>query len=100
MQMTEEKQVQNFVSFDQAFTVGNGQDGALGWLKSQQIQVAIFLMSGIKLEGVVTGYDPYCVMLRDSNGNQQMIYKAKISTISCGNQTRVRKESKKAEQER
>lgn len=98
--MSEEKQVQNFVSFDQAFSVGNGQDGALGWLQSQQIQVAVFLMSGIKLEGIITGFDPYCIMLQDSNGNQQMIYKAKISTVSCSNQPRFRKDPKKAEQDR
>ncbi len=83
-----------YVSLDQAFSVGLGQDGALNWLRIKQIPVAIFLMSGIKLEGTIVGFDPYCIMLCDSNGNQQMIYKAKISTISCSNQhTKFRKEN-------
>ncbi len=73
-----------FSSFEQAFSLGNGQDSALNWLRINKYPVAIFLISGIKLEGIITGFDPYCILLTDNVGNQQLIYKAKISTIAYG----------------
>lgn len=72
----------DFMSMEQAFSLGNGQDSALNWLRKSKQPVAIFLISGIKLEGIITGFDPYCILLTDGNNNQQMVYKAKISTIS------------------
>ena len=75
-------ETQNFSTLEQAFSLGNGQDSALNWLRKNRSQVAIFLVSGIKLEGVISGFDQYSVLLTDANGNQQMIYKAKISTIA------------------
>ena len=71
-------ETQNFSTLEQAFSLGNGQDSALNWLRKNNSQVAIFLVSGIKLEGVISGFDQYSVLLTDANGNQQMIYKAKI----------------------
>jgi host factor-I protein len=73
---------QNFSTLEQAFSLGNGQDSALNWLRKNRSQVAIFLVSGIKLEGIISGFDQYSVLLTDAHGNQQMIYKAKISTIA------------------
>lgn len=73
---------QNYTSLEQAFSLGNGQDSALNWLRKNRSHVAIFLVSGIKLEGSISGFDQYSVLLTDANGNQQMIYKAKISTIA------------------
>lgn len=78
--MTAEQQ--NFSTLEQAFSLGNGQDSALNWLRKNRTQVAIFLVSGIKLEGAISGFDQYSVLLTDAHGNQQMIYKAKISTIA------------------
>ena len=80
--MADRNDSQNFTSLEQAFSLGNSQDSALEWLKANKKQVAIFLISGIKLEGVISGYDPYCILLTDGKGCQQMIYKAKISTIA------------------
>lgn len=73
---------QNFTNLEQAFSLGNGQDAALNWLRKSHTTVAIFLVSGIKLEGVISGFDQYSVLLTDAHQNQQMIYKAKISTIA------------------
>lgn len=73
---------QNYTSLEQAFSLGNGQDAALNWLRKTHANVAIFLVSGIKLEGVISGFDQYSVLLTDAHHNQQMIYKAKISTIA------------------
>ena len=37
-------------------------------------------MNGFQMRGIVTGYDPFVVVL-DSDGRQQVIYKHAISTI-------------------
>ncbi len=73
---------EKYTSLEQAFYLGNGQDSALNWLKESKQRIAVFLISGIKLEGVVSGHDQYSLLLTDSRGNQQLIYKAKISTIT------------------
>ena len=75
-------ETQNYTNLEQAFSLGNGQDSALKWLRKSHTTVAIFLVSGIKLEGVISGFDQYSVLLTDAHNNQQMIYKAKISTIA------------------
>ncbi len=51
-------------------------------MRKNRSQVAIFLVSGIKLEGTISGFDQYSVLLTDAHGNQQLVYKAKISTIA------------------
>ena len=38
-------------------------------------------MNGFQMRGVITGYDPFVVVL-DSDGRQQVIYKHAISTIT------------------
>jgi len=72
----------SYSTIEQAFSLGNGQDSALIWLRKNRSQVAIFLVSGIKLEGTISGFDQYSVLLTDAHGNQQLVYKAKISTIA------------------
>ena len=42
--------------------------------------VTIFLVNGIKLEGIITSFDTSTVTLRGSN-NTQLVYKHAISTI-------------------
>jgi host factor-I protein len=73
---------ENYGTIEQAFSLGNGQEAALNWLLQTKQTVAVFLISGIKLEGVVSGHDQYSLLLTDSHDNQQLIYKAKISTIT------------------
>ena len=43
--------------------------------------VTLFLMNGFQMRGTITGYDPFVVVL-DSDGRQQVIYKHAISTIA------------------
>ena len=38
-------------------------------------------MNGFQMRGIITGYDPFVVVL-DSDGRQQVIYKHAISTIA------------------
>jgi len=55
----------SYSTIEQAFSLGNGQDSALNWLRKNRSQVAIFLVSGIKLEGTISGFDQYSVLLTE-----------------------------------
>ena len=55
------------------------QDKFLNNLRKEKISVAIFLVNGIKLEGIVEAFDPYTILLK--NKITQCVYKHAISTI-------------------
>jgi len=55
------------------------QDPFLNTLRKEQISVSIYLVNGIKLQGMVESFDQYVVMLK--NTITQMVYKHAISTI-------------------
>lgn len=58
------------------------QDTYLNSLRKEKVTVAIYLINGIKLSGLVSSFDQYAVVLRDSNNKvSQLIYKHAISTI-------------------
>ena len=44
------------------------------------MSVTIFLVNGFQMRGVITGFDSFVVVL-ESDGRQQMLYKHAISTI-------------------
>ena len=58
----------------------NYQDTFLSALRRERSTVVVFLMNGFQMKGVVRGFDSFVVML-DTDGKQQMIYKHAISTI-------------------
>ena len=58
----------------------NLQDIFLPQARRDRRGVTLFLMNGFQMRGIVTGYDPFVVVL-DSDGRQQVIYKHAISTI-------------------
>jgi host factor-I protein len=58
----------------------NLQDGFLNGVRRDKSQVTVFLVNGFQLRGVVRGFDSFVVIL-DSEGKQQMIYKHAISTM-------------------
>ncbi|RZO66018.1 MAG: RNA chaperone Hfq [Parvularculaceae bacterium] len=59
------------------------QDKFLNQVRKEKIPVTIFLVNGVKLQGVVTWFDNFCVLLkRDSQS--QLVYKHAISTIMPG----------------
>ena len=58
----------------------NLQDGFLNNARRERMPVTVFLVNGFQLRGVVLGFDSFVVML-DSDGKQQMIYKHAISTV-------------------
>ena len=59
----------------------NLQDRMLAALRQQSQNTTFFLMNGFQMRGTITGYDPFVVVL-DSDGRQQVIYKHAISTIA------------------
>ncbi|MEX6507812.1 RNA chaperone Hfq [Jiella sp. M17.18] len=56
------------------------QDLFLNTVRKQKISLTIFLVNGVKLTGVVTSFDNFCVLLR-RDGHSQLVYKHAISTI-------------------
>mgnify|MGYP003704186653 CR=1 FL=1 len=61
----------------------NLQDIFLNHLRKNKFPVTIFLVNGVKLQGVVTWFDNFCVLLR-RDGHSQLVYKHAISTIMPG----------------
>lgn len=55
------------------------QDPFLNALRREHIQVSIYLVNGIKLQGQVESFDQFVILLR--NQVSQMVYKHAISTI-------------------
>jgi host factor-I protein len=58
----------------------NLQDMFLNSVRKQKNLVTIFLVNGVKLTGIVTSFDNFCVLLR-RDGHSQLVYKHAISTI-------------------
>jgi host factor-I protein len=56
------------------------QDHFLNTIRRSKTPVTIFLVKGVKLQGVVTWFDPFSLLLR-RDGNAQLVYKHAISTI-------------------
>jgi len=56
------------------------QDQFLNSIRRSKTPVTIFLVKGVKLQGVVTWFDPFSLLLRRA-GNAQLVYKHSISTI-------------------
>jgi host factor-I protein len=56
------------------------QDMFLNALRKQRTPVTMFLVKGVKLQGVVTWFDNFSILLR-RDGQTQLVYKHAISTI-------------------
>ncbi len=59
----------------------NLQEIFLTKARKENVPVTLFLVNGFQLRGVITGFDCFVVVL-DSEGRQQVIYKHAISTIA------------------
>jgi len=58
----------------------NLQDSFLNQSRMQKIPVNVYLVNGYQIKGTITGFDPFIIML-DTGGKQNVIYKHAISTI-------------------
>lgn len=59
----------------------NYQDLFLSAARRSGSTVTVFLMNGFQMKGVIKGFDSFVVMV-ESEGRQQMIYKHAISTVT------------------
>lgn len=59
----------------------NLQDTFLNAVRKSRTPLTIFLVNGVKLQGVVTWFDNFCVLLRGDGRPPQLVYKHAISTI-------------------
>ncbi|PCH45374.1 MAG: RNA chaperone Hfq [Hyphomicrobiales bacterium] len=66
----------------------NLQDAFLNNVRKNKISLTIFLVNGVKLTGVVTWFDNFCLLLR-RDGHSQLVYKHAISTIMPGEPLRM-----------
>ncbi|MCH8862877.1 MAG: RNA chaperone Hfq [Proteobacteria bacterium] len=61
----------------------NLQDTFLNQVRKGKTPVTVFLVNGVKLQGVITWFDNFCVLLR-RDGHSQLVYKHAISTVMPG----------------
>lgn len=61
----------------------NVQDVFLNALRKQKVPVTIFLVNGVKLQGNITWFDNFSMLLR-RDAQPQLVYKHAISTIMPG----------------
>lgn len=61
--------------------IPNYQDQFLAAARREKCTVTLFLMNGFQLKGIVRGFDNFVVLV-ESEGKQQMIFKHAISTIA------------------
>ena len=58
----------------------NVQDVLLNHIRKNKTPVTIFLVNGVKLQGIATWFDNFSVLLR-RDGHTQLVYKHAISTV-------------------
>jgi host factor-I protein len=58
----------------------NLQEVFLNHIRKNKTPVTVFLVNGVKLQGIVSWFDNFCVLLR-RDGHSQLVYKHAISTV-------------------
>lgn len=59
----------------------NLQDVFLNTLRKEKTDVTVYLTNGFQIKGIIRGYDSFVIMI-ESDGRQQVVYKHAVSTIS------------------
>ena len=59
------------------------QDVFLNSIRKSKMSVTVFLVNGVKLQGIITWFDNFSVLLR-RDGHTQLVYKHAISTVIPG----------------
>ncbi len=75
----------------------NVQDDFLNNIRQNKISVTVFLVNGVKLQGIITWFDSFSLLLR-RDGHTQLIYKHAISTIMPSTAVDVELEEEKSEE--
>jgi len=58
----------------------NVQDVFLNHIRKNKVPVTVFLVNGVKLQGIVTWFDNFSLLLR-RDAHSQLVYKHAISTV-------------------
>jgi len=58
----------------------NVQDVFLNYLRKNKTPTTVFLVNGVKLQGIVTWFDNFSLLLRRES-HAQLVYKHAISTV-------------------
>lgn len=74
----------------------NVQDVFLNKIRKEKMTVTVFLVNGVKLQGVVTWFDNFSMLLRRES-HVQLVYKHAISTIMPGGPLSLNDEETPAE---
>jgi len=69
----------------------NLQDAFLNHVRKAKVPVTIFLINGVKLQGVISWFDNFCVLLK-RDGQSQLVYKHAISTVVPARNVRLASE--------
>jgi host factor-I protein len=72
------------------------QDLFLNGIRKEKAPVTLFLVNGVKLQGIVTWFDNFSVLLR-RDAHAQLVYKHAISTIMPVNPVQLYDQETKAE---
>jgi host factor-I protein len=73
----------------------NLQDTFLNHVRKNKTPLTIFLINGVKLHGLVSWFDNFCVLLR-RDGHSQLVYKHAISTIMPGGPVNLNEQESEA----
>jgi host factor-I protein len=71
---------EEMVSVMSADKTQNVQDVFLNHIRKNKIPVTIFLINGVKLQGVISSFDNFSLLLR-RDGHVQLVYKHAVSTV-------------------
>ena len=61
----------------------NVQDVFLNHVRKGKAPVTVFLINGVKLQGIITWFDNFSLLLR-RDGHTQLVYKHAVSTVMPG----------------
>ena len=73
----------------------NLQDTFLNHVRKIKMPLTIFLVNGVKLQGIISWFDNFCVLLR-RDGHSQLVFKHAISTIMPGSPVQLFEQSNEA----
>ena len=76
----------------------NVQDVFLNHVRKTKNPVTVFLVNGVKLQGIITWFDNFSVLLR-RDGHTQLVYKHAISTVMTSRPIQLFEPEKEEEKE-
>jgi host factor-I protein len=75
----------------------NVQDVFLNHIRKNKVPVTVFLVNGVKLQGIITWFDNFSVLLR-RDAHSQLVYKHAISTVMPSQPVQLFEPAKEAEE--